>query len=117
MVKRKTIIAILTLLALLILGCQNEINAGRMQQTSDGVDENITTPLNQSDQLSNNISFEGVGFISGKVFSYPNVTVKVQAIQNLSWVAETTADANGNYNLTGLKSGKYGLLFVSNKGR
>ena len=51
------------------------------------------------------------GSISGKVIG-TDQTVKVRAIQNLSLVSETTTNSDGNYKISNLPEGKYGLLFV-----
>lgn len=57
------------------------------------------------------VSSQETGSISGKVIP-AEAGIKVQTIQNLSLVAETFTDENGNYIIEGLAPGYYGLLFI-----
>ncbi|PIN89581.1 hypothetical protein COU60_03145 [Candidatus Pacearchaeota archaeon CG10_big_fil_rev_8_21_14_0_10_34_76] len=59
-------------------------------------------------------SSQETGSISGSVIPAEE-DIKVQAIQNLSLVAETFTDENGNYVIEGLSPGNYGLVFIKDE--
>ena len=51
------------------------------------------------------------GTISGRV-TPAKAGIRVKAIQNLSFIAETTTNSDGSYKIINLTEGRYGLLFV-----